>query len=150
MPALQTTPDDQQGAAVQAYDVVELLGGGSAVSNLSRLTIYQLADGRLINVKKSKYHERSDDYWYGINPSSMDRMQQGGVTHIVFVMGDYGFATVPIAKVQEYLQTAGVTKNADGSIRHYHVLISNEQNPAMYTSSDTPRVPLGEFFRAFD
>jgi hypothetical protein len=150
LPALQTTPDDQQGADVQAYDVIEILGGGTAVLNLGRLKTYQLTDGRVIHVKKSKYHERSDDYWYGINPSSMDRMVQGGVTHIVFVMGDHGFATVPIHKVQEYLQTAGVTKNTDGSIRHYHVLIANEPDPAMYTSLDTPRVRLGEYFRTFE
>lgn len=147
-PALQTVPDDQQGGDVQVYDVIEYLGGGIAVSDLGRLKAYQLTDGRVINVKKSKYHERSNYYWYGINPSSMERMLQVGVTHIVFLMGDYGFATVPIGMVQEYLETAGVTKNADGSIRHYHVLITNEPSPSMYTSSDTPRLSLGEYFRA--
>src|SRR5262249_8686264 len=135
---------------IRPYDVIERLGGGNLISTSGRLKIYRLSDGRIVNIKKSKLHERSGDYWYGINPSSLDRMIQAGVTHIVFVMGDFGYATVPIGKVQEYLRTAGMTKNPDGTIRHYHLLITDDPELAMYTASDVPRVPIGNDFAALE
>jgi hypothetical protein len=147
-PAVQTNPEPQPSSALQVYDVIDRLGGGTAASDLGRLKLYRLTDGRLVHVKASKYYEKNQGYWYGINPSVMDRLVQAGVSHVVFVMGDHGFAAVPVGKVREYLKTAGVTKNPDGSIRHYHVLISHGPKPEMYTSSEVPSIPLGEYFQA--
>jgi len=79
----------------------------------------------------------------------MSSAEEFGVTHIVFVLGRIGFAAVPVEIVRRYLEAAVVTQNADGSIRHHHVLISPEPELDMYTSANVPRYSLGDYFLRF-
>lgn len=65
-------------------------------------------------------------------------------------MGDYGFVRVPIETVTAYLKHTKTTCHADGSIRHYHVLISHDAEPELYWSSDVPRYSLADCFHSFD
>lgn len=117
----------QEGSVV--FDVIEQLGGGEVIN--SRTKCYRLSDGRVIAVKYSRFHERNQTFWYGINPSSLEQLKGLGCTHIVFVMASDGFVVVPIATVDAYLSNTLVTKNADGSVRHFHVYISPPPNVAM-------------------
>lgn len=151
-PVLRTEPDDPRLADKQDYDVVERLGGGvlMPIEDAPRFRAYKLNDGRVITTKRSKYHEKNDYYWYGINPSSLDKATKAHVSHFVFVLGSWGFVTVPIEIVRKYCRETKATLNADGSVRHYHVLISPEPSPELYWSNDTPRYDLTEYGTPFD
>jgi hypothetical protein len=57
----------------------------------------------------------------------------------------WSIALVPIHEVKEYLKETKFSKNADNSIRHYHVLISDGLDPEMYWSETTLKVALKPF-----
>jgi hypothetical protein len=147
-PVAQTEPPDKDSEAV--YDVIGLLGGGKIEATLGRFKCYRLDDDSVVYVKKSKYHERNDYYWYGIAPQSLEHIRENNVNYIVFVMGDFGFVKVPIDIVLEYLKTTGVTKQKDGSVRHYHIIISHGPEPELYYSNDRPKFALAGCFEAFE
>lgn len=151
-PVLLTEPDDRGKASHQDIEIIEALGGGTLHPNSGRqrFRAFQLHDGRVIQVKRSKFHERNEYYWYGINPSTLEKSDELGTSHYVFVLGTWGFVTVPIETVREYCRSTKVSKNPDGSIRHYHVLISPEPEPVMYWSNDSPRFALADFAQSFD
>jgi hypothetical protein len=148
-PVVTTTPVVTATAGVQDYDVVEALGGGTLLSGQHGFTCYKLADNRVIHIKRSKFHEKQKYYWYGVNPSTLSQAHELGVTHIVLVLGQWGFATVPLGTVEEFCTCAKASLNADGSVRHYHVLISPEPEPEMYWSNDVPRYDLSDFSQPF-
>jgi hypothetical protein len=77
------------------------------------------------------------------------RAEDFGTTHLVFVMGEAGFVTVPIEVVQQFCSRTGSTKHADGTIRHYHVVISPEPDPVMYWSNEVPRYQLADYWSPF-
>ncbi len=151
-PVLLTEPDDRGKASHQDIEVIEALGGGRLhpESGRRRFRAFQLNDGRIIQLKRSKYRERNDYYWYGINPSTLDKSEEIGTSHYIFVLGTWGFVTVPIETVREYCTSTKVSKNPDGTIRHYHVLISPEPEPEMYWSNESPRFDLSEFAQSFE
>ena len=84
-----------------------------------------------------------------VRPAIFERLTDLKSTHVVFILGDSGFVVVPLDTINEYLKTTKVSKNPDGSIRHYHVLISNDLEPELYWSSDTPRFQLADVFETF-
>ena len=65
-------------------------------------------------------------------------------------MAEFGFAKVPISIVLEFLKNTGVSKNSDGSIKHYHLLVSNKPEPELFYSSDRPKFSLAEYFQVFE
>ncbi|QDT17938.1 hypothetical protein [Alienimonas californiensis] len=119
-PVVATTPEESSGTGV--FDAVEQLGGGEMISR--KLKCYALEDGRVVKVQQSKLHERQQVYWYGISPASYVAAKGVGCADFVFIMGDDGFVDVPLAVVDRYIETAYVTNNADGAVRHHHVHIS--------------------------
>ena len=149
-PAVVTSPGTAAISGSQDYDVVEQLGGGKLLTGQGKFTCYELDDGRIIHIKRSKFHEKQNYYWYGVNPNSLKQAREMNVTHIVFVLGDWGFATVPIATLDAFCKCAKATLNPDGSVRHYHVLISAEPEPEMYWSNDVPRYDLTEYCQPFE
>lgn len=149
-PAVVTTPDVTATSSTQNYNVVEQLGGGKLFSGEGRFDCYQLNDGRIVHIKRSKFHEKQNYYWYGINPNTLKQACEIGVTHFAFVLGDWGFVTVPIGIVQKFCQTTKTSVNPDGSIRHYHALISPEPEPELYWSADVPRYDLTDFAQPFN
>jgi hypothetical protein len=149
-PVLETIPEPKAGLGSQDIDVVEQMGDGLLISGQGRFKCYKLTDGRIIHIKRSKFHEKNTYYWYGINPSSLDQAYQLDVTDFVFVMGTWGFVVVPIGVVDSFCKTTKVSRNADGSVRHYHVLISQEPDPEFFFSSDVPRVNLSTNVFQFD
>jgi len=119
-------------------DVVKHLGGGTQIKS----QYYILANGQKVLVTNSKYHEKDRYFWYGLSPSALKGVEEHGITHVAFGMGRKRIAFVPVAEVKEFIKTTNATKNADKSIRHYHVLISDGQEPEMYWSETKPRVML--------
>jgi len=146
-PVIESEPGEEE--AKSEFDIIELLGGGKRKDTIQRFRCYILQNGEIIYIKKSKIH-KDQYYWYGISTSSLRYIDDYNVTHLVFVMGDFGFAKVPIHVVREFLKNTGTSKNSDGSIRHYHCLISNTPEPELYWSNDRPKFSLAEFFETFD
>jgi hypothetical protein len=150
VPAVTTSPETLAPSGSQAYNVVEQLGGGKLLAGQGRFVCYELGDGRIIHVKYSKFHEKQSYYWYCINPRTLEQAEQLQVTHLAFVLGDWGFTVVPMAIVKAFCERAATTLNPDGTVRHYHVLISPEPEPKMYWSNDVPRYDLTEYCQPFE
>lgn len=149
VPIIESEPEEQTGTASD-FEVVEILGGGELLTDSPRrFRCYRLTTGEVIHIKRSKFHERDNYYWYGITPSALKNFDECNVTHVVFVMGDFGFVKVPIQVVREYVSHARTTLNLDGSIRHYHCRISHESIPQLYWSSEAPKYALGDYFYAY-
>jgi Protein of unknown function (DUF1524) len=143
-------PDIEQGPSVEGFDlptVLARLGGGTNRSNDSRLSIFDLDDGRTIIIKYSKLYSKNNYYWYGIRPKVFDDFATLAITHVAFVMGSLGICTIPVEILQCYRTQTKASFNPDGSIRHYHILISNESIPILYWSSETSRYSLENYFQ---
>jgi hypothetical protein len=147
VPVIDSEPSEE-GPSLE-YDVIELLGGGQLKAAVRRFKCYTLLDGSVVYVKISKCYP-SNDYWYGIGTSSLEYIDEYDVTHIIFVMGDFGFVKVPISIVKDFLKNTATSKNPDGSIRHYHCFISGGPEPILYHSNDRPKFELKEYFQPFD
>ena len=147
-PALETDPGDKGSA--KEYDIIEILGGGKIETTTGRFKCYKLDEGPVVYVKKSKYYDTNDYYWYAITPQSLKYIEEYNVSYVVFVMGEFGFAKVPVPIVSEFLKNTGDTKKADGSVKHYHLLISHDPEPELYWSNDRPKFSLGEYFQPFE
>jgi len=149
-PILETAPEEKVSGGTHDIDVIEQLGGGTPVSGQGRFKYYKLSDGRAIHIKRSKFHEKNSYYWYGVNASTLEQARELGVTHFVFVLGTWGFSMVPIDKVVQFCQATKVSRNPDGSIRHYHILISPEPEPELYFSNEVPRIDLSAETQPFE
>ena len=147
-PVIESEPSDE-GPRVE-YDIIDLLGGGKLEASVRTFKCYSLTDGTIVYIKKSKYYPKSNNYWYGIGTASIEYIKEYNVTYIVFVMGEFGFVKVPISLISQFLKNPVTSKNADGSIRHYHCYISHDPEPELYITDDRPKYRLGEYFQAFD
>lgn len=147
-PAVETEPTEKGKA--EEYDIIELLGGGKVESSSRRFKCYRLENNDVVYIKRSKYYEKNDYYWYATTPQSLEYIEEYGITHMVFVMGDFGYAKVPIDIVLEYLKITGVTKHQDGSIKHYHILVSNSLQPELFWSNERPKFSIAEYFQPFE
>jgi hypothetical protein len=142
-PVIVTTPEESGGTGSTVFDAIEQLGG--ELIN-SRLKCYRLSDGRVAKVQYSKLHEQHQAFWYGINPSSYKAAKDVGCTHFIFVMGQDGFVVVPLPIIDRYLTTAYVTKNADGTVRHYHVHISPPPDVVLKGYGNADDLDLSGYF----
>ncbi len=147
-PVVETEPRSVS-TGDETLRVLELLGGGKLQDSSGRFKCYELNDGRRVHVKYSKLHERQNYFWFGLPPAAMDRLAEQKATHIVFILGDIGFVPVPIDTIRRYVKSTKVSQHPDGSIRHYHVLISNDPEPELYWSLETPRFQLADVFEPF-
>jgi hypothetical protein len=147
-PVIEIEPGEE-GPRV-AYDIVELLGGGKLEASIRRFKCYSLADGTVVTIKKSRLYPDYGAYWYGISTSSLEHTKEHGVSHMVFIMGNFGFVKVPMALVEEFLKHTLTSKNPDGSVRHYHLYISHDPAPELYITNDLPKYALAEYFQGFD
>ncbi len=144
-PAIVTVPEQSSPSGSSIFDVIEQLGGGDLIS--PRLKCYRLSDGRVVKVQYSKFYDSHQAYWCGINPSSYERAKDAGCTDHLFIMGQDGFVVIPFTVVDEYINTAYITKNSDGSIRHYHVHLSPPPNVTMKEYSKTEDIDVSELFQ---
>ena len=119
---------------------VERLGKGPRV-------FYRTGGGQLLNVKYSKRH--SEYYWFGVHASLWDEIARTGVTHLVLILVPDGFAAVPVPVMQQYIADAGFSPKTDGSVRHYHVLVSAHGPPELFHHGKPARIPLQQYYTKF-
>ena len=112
-----------------------------------RYQIYKLGDGKVINIKYSRQHK--DYYWFGVHASLWDGCLRAGVTHMIFILGQYGYVTLPSAMVNDYLAQAGSSPKADGTVRHFHVLISKEPQVELFHHGKPERTSLKPYLSCF-
>ncbi len=148
-PAIATDREGTTTSGDSDLRIVELLGGGESVSTAGRFKCYRLNDGTIIHIKRSRFYPNGEYYWYGINAGTLVSIDQYGVTHVVFVMGDEGLVKVPVAMVKEFVRTTRASRNPDGTVRHYHCLISPGPQTELYWSSEVPRFPLAGHYVPF-
>ncbi len=144
------TSEPREGGPSLEYDIIGQLGGGTLEASVRTFKCYSLTDGSVVHIKKSRYYPESNCYWYGISTPSLSNIERFRVSHIVFIMGTFGFVKVPIAVVHEFIQDTLCSKNPDGSIRHYHCYISHGPEPELFISEDRPKYSLAAYFQAFD
>jgi hypothetical protein len=72
------------------------------------------------------------------------------VTHVVFILLSHGFVAVPVAVMKDYLAEAGSSPKSDGTVRHFHVLISNDAKPELFHHGKPTRIPLQDYYTKFD
>jgi hypothetical protein len=128
-------------------EVLSRLGGEvERLGTASRL-IYRTGDGKVVNVKYSKRHE--EYYWFGLHASLRDEMDKIGVTHVAFILGTDSFVTIPIQVVRDYLADASSSPKSDGTVRHYHLLISLGPKPELFHFGKTGRIALKQYMTRF-
>lgn len=150
VPTISTEPDDADQSGATDLDILEHLGGGKLETSVRQFRCYRLRDETIINIKRSKYHDKNDYYWYGMGASAWGYMKEYSVTHVVFVMGSEGFAKVPIATVEQFMSVTRVSTNEDGSVRHHHCLISPGPAPELYWSNQVERFDLSDCYFPFE
>jgi hypothetical protein len=128
--------------------VIDHFGGEKERLGKGNRYIARTGDGKVINVKYSKRH--SDYYWFGLHHSLWEDMGEVGVTHVVFILLPHGFVTVPAATMKEYLAEAGSSPKSDGTVRHYHVLISADARPELFHHGRTTRIPVKPHYTRFE
>jgi|CXWL01.1.fsa_nt_gi hypothetical protein len=149
-PVISTAPTGDLAIVESDYDVVKLLGGGELAASVGRLKCYRLADGSVVYIRRSRAYPPDNHCWYGLTPSILESCSEHGVSHIVFILGEEGFVKVPTRIVQEFLEHTKVTRNEDGTTRHYHVQISAPPAPVLYWSQAEPQFALADYFVPFD
>lgn len=147
-PVLVTEPTER--TQTDEYDIIELLGGGKLESSSGRFKCYKLNDESIVYIKKSKYYEKNDYYWYAITPAGLEYTDEFKITHVIFIMGEFGFVKVPVNIVKEFIANTGVSNNLDGSIKHFHLLISHGPKPELFWSNEKPKFQLADYFQSFE
>ena len=128
--------------------VIEHFGGEKERLGKGNRYIARTGDGKVINVKYSKRH--SDYYWFGLHASLWEDMGKAGATHIVFILLPHGFVAVPVEVMKEYIAEAGFSAKSNGTVRHYHVLISTESKPELFHHGKPIRIPLKTYYTRFE
>jgi uncharacterized protein with ParB-like and HNH nuclease domain len=126
-------------------DVVDDMGGSVARLSAGPFRILRLTDGRIVNVKYSRSHGKY--YWFGLHATLWADLQKAGASHVVLVLGTTGYAAVPIDTISRYVAEAGSSSKADGSVRHYHILVSTGPKPELFHNGKQARYPIGASLR---
>jgi hypothetical protein len=146
-----TVPEDedvQEDVKLLIARVVEHFGGEKERLGKGNRYICRVGDGKILNVKYSKRH--SDYYWFGLHASLWEDMGKAGATHIVFILLPHGFVTVPLVLMKQYLAEAAFSPKSDGSVRHYHVMITGDEKPAFFYHGKPARIALEQHYTRFE
>jgi hypothetical protein len=128
--------------------VVSHFGGETGRVTKGNRVFYKLGDGKLVNIKYSKKH--SDYYWFGFHASLEAEMESAGMTHAVFILVPNAFVTLPIEVLKQYLAGAGSSPKTDGTVRHYHVLISADPIPVFFHHGRPERISTAPYLTSLD
>jgi uncharacterized protein with ParB-like and HNH nuclease domain len=140
--------DVQEDVKLLIARVIDHFGGERERLGKGSRFICRVGDGKVINVKYSKRH--TDYYWFGLHASLWEDMRKAAVTHVVFILLPHAFVTVPVAVMKEYIAEAGFSPKSDGSVRHYHVMISADAEPEFFHHGKPDRIPLKQYYRKFE
>jgi hypothetical protein len=138
---------EQEDVQLLKAKVLDVLDGQFERVPKVRYQIYKFQDGRIVNVKYSRPYK--DYYWFGVHASLWDGCLKAGMTHMVFILGQYGYVTVPTAMLNDYLAQAGTSPKPDGTVRHYHILISKEPKVELFHYGKSARIPLKPYVSCF-
>jgi uncharacterized protein with ParB-like and HNH nuclease domain len=127
--------------------VIDQFGGQVERLGSASRQIFRVGDGKTLNIKYSKRHTQY--YWFGVHASLWEEVGRLGVTHIVFILVPHGFLSVPVAIVNDYIGEANFSPKSDGSVRHYHLLISLEPKLELFHHGKPGRVPLKQYYSKF-
>jgi hypothetical protein len=141
-------PETQEDIRDLIDRVVTHFGGEVGKVTKGIRTFYKLADGKVVNIKYSKKH--SDYYWFGFHASLEADMEAAGMTHVVFILVPDAFVTLPVQVLKQYLAGAGSSPKSDGTVRHYHILISSEGSPVLFHHGKPERISLKPYLTSFD
>lgn len=139
--------EEQENVKLQKADVLQLLGGSAGRAGSHRYQTHRLHDGRIVNIKYSR--PQRDYYWFGVHASLWEDCEKCGVTHLILVLGQFGFAAIPATAIKEYLTQASFSPKDDGTVRHYHVLISKEPNLELFAFGIADRIACKPFLTVF-
>lgn len=142
----ETTIEEVTETQAKPSSVVDLLGGGRFIGNLNKTGIFELNTGERISTKYSKYYENDGYYWYAVSPSVFSKYKQFNLSHLVFILEEKGFVKLPIEILEKYLRVAKVTKNTDGTVKHYHIIIKDAPEPLLYINKNEEMWELGNYF----
>jgi hypothetical protein len=137
----------QEDVAALITRVLDRFGGEVERAGTATGVFYRTADGKVINIKHSKRHPSY--YWFGYHSSLAAELTPRGVTHVVFILLPDRFVTLPVAVLRQYLAEAGSSPKPDGSVRHYHVLISTASPPELFHHGRLSRTSLVEYVNKF-
>jgi uncharacterized protein with ParB-like and HNH nuclease domain len=142
---VETEPEDEQEDVAELLEqVLDQIGGLDANVGTGRFRIYRLTDGRVVNLKYSRSHGKY--YWFGLHASLWDDLQRAEATHVVLVLGTSGYATVPLPIMAAYVAEAGTSPKSDGTVRHFHVLVTTGPRPEMFHHGKPSRISLVPYF----
>lgn len=128
--------------------VIDHFGGERGRMGKGIRIFYHVGDGKVLNIKYSKRH--SDYYWFGFHASLWEDIGKVGATHVVFILLPDVFVTVPVAVMKEYITEAGFSPKSDGTVRHYHVLISTGAKPELFHHGKSSSIPLKPYCTKFE
>ena len=137
---IPTEEEVQEDVKLLIAKVLDHFGGERGRLGKGSRIFYQVGDGKVLNIKYSKRH--SDYYWFGFHASLWEDIAKAGVTHVVFILLSDGFVAVPVAIMKEYIAEAGFSPKSDGTVRHYHVLISIDTKPELFHHGKAGRISL--------
>jgi uncharacterized protein with ParB-like and HNH nuclease domain len=140
--------DVQEDVKLLIAKVIDHFGGEKERLGKGSRYIARVGDGKVINIKYSKRH--SEYFWFGQHASLWEDMGKARATHVVFILMPDAFVTVPISVMREYIAEAGFSPKSDGTVRHYHVLISADAKPELFHHGKPGRIPLKQYFAKFD
>jgi hypothetical protein len=65
---------------------------------------------------------------------------------MVLVLGTTGYATVPMSGMREYVAEAGTSPKGDGTVRHYHVLVTTGVRPELFHHGKPTRIAIDTYY----
>jgi hypothetical protein len=139
--------EEQEDVRFLKAKVLDLFGGEFERADNGRYQIHKVQNGKIINIKYSRLHK--DYYWFGIHASLWDACLKAGATDMIFILGQHGFVTVPLSILKDYLAEAGTSPKADGTVRHYHLLISKEPKLELFHFGKPVRTSLKPYLSSF-
>ncbi len=139
--------DEREEFAAVLEAVLDDLGGSVSQVGSGRFRVHRLADGRVVNLKYSRSHGKY--YWFGVHASLWEDLKRAGATHVVLVLGASGYAAVPMGVMTDYVAEAGTSPKADGTTRHYHVLVSTGPKPRLFHHGKPTRVAIEKYLTLF-
>jgi hypothetical protein len=140
--------DVQEDVRLLIARVTEHFGGEKVRLGKGSRYMCRVGDGKVINIKYSKQH--TNYYWFGLHASLWEDLGKARATHMVFILLPHGFVTVPVAVMKEYIAEAGFSPKSDGTVRHYHVLISTDAKMDLFHHGNPSRFPLKEYYTKFE
>jgi len=150
-PVIQTTVDTVGANKGRYTPALNLLGDYVGSSNVGQIKYYKYENGDKVRLIFSKDYPDNKPFWYGITNTALKSFKQEGLTHVVFILGvTEGIVKVPLHILEKYFETAKVSKNPDGSIKHWHVLITSGEKHILYTNKATKEYDLDPYFISFN